>query len=185
MLSTHALGLAPSSRRAAFSPGKARPSMQNNVMKNALRSSILKRSILTQSLKPKDGTTILNKQRLQRPSSPHFTIYEPQLTWVGSIFNRITGVGLGFLLYGFSLAYLVAPGTFDSAHVIEFVHGLPDSVKYTGKFILALPFSFHSWNGIRHLLWDSGKFLTVKGAYSTGYAVLGATAISTLVLMFQ
>ncbi|KAJ4501207.1 cytochrome b subunit of succinate dehydrogenase, Sdh3p [Lentinula lateritia] len=142
-------------------------------------------SIQTQSLKPEDGTTILNKQRLQRPSSPHFTIYEPQLTWVGSIFNRITGVGLGFLLYGFSLAYLVAPGTFDSAHVIEFVNGLPDAVKYTGKFILALPFSFHSWNGIRHLLWDSGKFLTVTGAYSTGYAVLGATAISMLVLMFQ
>ncbi|KAJ3905738.1 SDHC, cytochrome b subunit of succinate dehydrogenase [Lentinula edodes] len=137
MLSTHALGLTPSLRRAAFSPGKARPSMQNNVMKNAIRSST--------SLKPEDGTTILNKQRLQRPSR------------------------LGFC----------------AAHVIEFVHGLPDAVKYTGKFILALPFSFHPWNGIRHMLWDSGKFLTVKGVYSTGYAVLGATTISTLVLMFQ
>lgn len=130
-------------------------------------------SVQTQSLKPEDGTTILNTQRLQRPSSPHFTIYEPQLTWIGSIFNRVTGVGLGFcacmrfsaltltklvpVLYGFSLAYLVAPGTFDSTHVIEFVGGLPDVVKYAGKFILALPFTFHSWNGIRHLLWDSGK----------------------------
>jgi hypothetical protein len=37
---------------------------------------------------------ILNKQRLLRPSSPHFTIYQPQLTWLGSIFNRVTGVAL-------------------------------------------------------------------------------------------
>ncbi|KAJ3926027.1 MAG: SDHC, cytochrome b subunit of succinate dehydrogenase [Lentinula lateritia] len=176
MLSTRALGLAPALRQAA-----------NHVLRTVIRSSIIKRSVQTQSLKPEDGTTILNTQRLQRPSSPHFTIYEPQLTWIGSIFNRVTGVGLGFfpVLYGFSLAYLVAPGTFDSTHVIEFVGGLPDVVKYAGKFILALPFTFHSWNGIRHLLWDSGKFLTVKGAYSTGYAVLGATAISTIVLMFQ
>ncbi|KAJ4501447.1 SDHC, cytochrome b subunit of succinate dehydrogenase [Lentinula lateritia] len=179
MLSTRALGLAPALRQAAFSPAR------NHILRTVIRSSIIKRSVQTQSLKPEDGTTILNTQRLQRPSSPHFTIYEPQLTWIGSIFNRVTGVGLGFLLYGFSLAYLVAPGTFDSTHVIEFVGGLPDVVKYAGKFILALPFTFHSWNGIRHLLWDSGKFLTVKGAYSTGYAVLGATAISTIVLMFQ
>ncbi|KAJ3875746.1 SDHC, cytochrome b subunit of succinate dehydrogenase [Lentinula edodes] len=179
MLSTRALGLAPALRQATLFPAR------NHVLRTVIRSSIIKRSVQTQSLKPEDGTTILNTQRLQRPSSPHFTIYEPQLTWIGSIFNRVTGVGLGFLLYGFSLAYLVAPGTFDSTHVIEFVGGLPDVVKYAGKFILALPFTFHSWNGIRHLLWDSGKFLTVKGAYSTGYAVLGATAISTIVLMFQ
>jgi succinate dehydrogenase/fumarate reductase cytochrome b subunit len=36
---------------------------------------------------------ILNKQRIHRPSSPHFTIYQPQLTWIGSIANRVTGVG--------------------------------------------------------------------------------------------
>lgn len=61
------------------------------------------------------------------------------------------------VLYGFSLAYLIAPGTFDSAHIIEFVGGMPDAVKYAGKAILALPFAFHSWNGLRHLSWDMGK----------------------------
>lgn len=61
------------------------------------------------------------------------------------------------VLYGFSIAYLVAPGTFDSVHVVEFVAGLPDAVKYGGKALLALPFTFHSFNGLRHLAWDSGK----------------------------
>ncbi|KAE9390366.1 SDHC, cytochrome b subunit of succinate dehydrogenase [Gymnopus androsaceus JB14] len=176
MLSTRALGLGPSLRRAAFTP----------VFALVLESGTFSNSVQTKSLKPEDGMTILNTQRLQRPSSPHFTIYQPQLTWIGSIFNRVTGVALSVLLYGFSLAYLVAPGTFSSANVIETVAGLPDAVKYAGKFILALPFTFHSFNGLRHLAWDMGKFMTVKGAYSSGYAVIGATAISTVYLaVFQ
>lgn len=60
------------------------------------------------------------------------------------------------MLYGFSLSYLVAPGTFDSAHIIDLVAGLPDIVKYTGKTLLAFPFAFHFSNGIRHLVWDTG-----------------------------
>jgi succinate dehydrogenase (ubiquinone) cytochrome b560 subunit len=41
-----------------------------------------------------ENLEMLNKQRSVRPNSPHFTIYQPQLTWLGSIANRITGVGL-------------------------------------------------------------------------------------------
>lgn len=52
------------------------------------------RTIKTNSLTPQAGDAILNEQRLKRPSSPHFTIYQPQLTWVGSIFNRMTGAAL-------------------------------------------------------------------------------------------
>ncbi|KAH9838713.1 SDHC, cytochrome b subunit of succinate dehydrogenase [Rhodofomes roseus] len=152
---------------------------------NALRMVVPKRGIKTQSLPPSSMTEILNTQRLKRPSSPHFTIYQPQLTWLGSIANRMTGSALSVLLYGYALAYLVAPGTFDSAHVIEFVAGLPDAVKYTGKAILAAPFAFHSWNGLRHLSWDAGKFLSLKGAYQSGYAVLGATAVTTVALVLM
>lgn len=61
------------------------------------------------------------------------------------------------VLYGFSIAYLIAPGTFDSQHVIEVISGLPEGVKYAGKVILAAPFAFHSLNGIRHLSWDLTK----------------------------
>lgn len=120
--------------------------------------------------------------------------------------------GNEIVLYGFSLAYLIAPGTFDSTHVVEFVAGLPDAVKYAGKAILAAPFAFHSFNGLRHLGWDMGRcmsfdylfgpwrhvmnlhsrsfastmtVLTVKGAYASGYAVLGATALSTVALVLM
>ncbi|KAF9557101.1 succinate dehydrogenase cytochrome b560 subunit [Agrocybe pediades] len=177
MLSTRALGLGPALRKAAFAPNLVR----NQV---ALRNVVGKRSIQIQSLPPSANTEILNKQRLNRPSTPHFTIYQPQLTWLASIANRVTGVGLSVLLYGFSIGYLIAPGTLDSAHVIEFVAGLPDAVKYAGKAILAAPFAFHSLNGIRHLTWDLNKFTSVKGVYQTGYAVLGLSAVSTIYLTF-
>lgn len=61
------------------------------------------------------------------------------------------------VLYGFSIAYLIAPGTFDSVHVVEFIAGLPEGVKYAGKAVLAAPFAFHSLNGLRHLSWDMVK----------------------------
>lgn len=178
MMTSRALGLGPALRQAAFAPRAVR----NNAV---LRNAIGRRTVKTNSITPQAGDAILNQQRLKRPSSPHFTIYQPQLTWLGSIANRVTGAGLSVLLYGFGIAYLVAPGTFDSQHVIAFVHDLPEAVKYAGKFILAAPFSFHAINGLRHLAWDTGKFLSVKGAYSTGYAVLGATAVSTIVLLLK
>lgn len=105
------------------------------------------------------------------------------------------------VLYGFSLAYLFAPSTFSSVNIIEFVAGQPEWVKVAEKTILAAPFAFHSLNGLRHLAWDTGKclsslhpcprcdgsdkckVLTLKGAYRTGYAVLGATAVTTLALV--
>jgi len=168
--------MGPALRRVAFNP---RLAARNQVV---LRNVIGKRAIQTESLPPSASEGILNKQRLSRPSSPHFTIYQPQLTWIASIANRATGGALSVLLYGFSIAYLFAPGTFDSVHIVEFVHDLPEAVKYAGKAILALPFTFHAFNGLRHLSWDLGKFVSLKAAYATGYAVLAATGVSTIVL---
>ncbi|KAJ7160240.1 hypothetical protein C8R46DRAFT_1107453, partial [Mycena filopes] len=148
-----------------------------------IRTTFAKRTVKTESLPASASVDILNKQRLLRPSSPHFTIYQPQLTWTVSIANRGIGGALGALLYGFSLAYLVAPGTFDSVHVVEFVAGLPDAAKYAGKALLAAPFAFHSLNGIRHLAWDMTTFITLNGVYLTGYAVLAGTAATVRLVL--
>ncbi|OSX64830.1 hypothetical protein POSPLADRAFT_1064933 [Postia placenta MAD-698-R-SB12] len=177
MMSTRALGLGPALRSAALKPKFAQVA--------AVRRMVVKRGIQTNSLPPSASQEILNAQRLKRPSSPHFTIYQPQLTWLGSIANRMTGAALSVLLYGYAIAYLVAPTTFDSTHVIELVASLPDAVKIAGKTILAAPFAFHSLNGLRHLSWDMGKFLSLKGAYQSGYAVLGATAVTTVALVLM
>lgn len=75
-----------------------------------IRCITIYRGVQTQSLPPSAASDILNSQRLKRPSSPHFTIYQPQLTWLGSIANRVTGAGLSACASSFlspnSLSYL-------------------------------------------------------------------------------
>ncbi|CUS09077.1 unnamed protein product [Tuber aestivum] len=137
------------------------------------------------NVSPDDACAILVAQRKQRPISPHLSIYQPQLTWYGSAANRITGSVLSVGAYGFFAAYAVAPAFgwhFDSATIAAAFSGLPAAAKFGIKLAVALPFSYHSWNGIRHLLWDTGKALDIKDVYRTGYTVLGLTTISAIYL---
>jgi succinate dehydrogenase cytochrome b556 subunit len=82
-----------------------------------------------------------------------------QLTAGLSIFNRITGVGLSGLLYVGSLVYLFHPmyPALDSAHLVQLVADLPTWFKGSVKLALAGAFTLHSYNGIRHLMWDMGR----------------------------
>ncbi|KAB7496822.1 Succinate dehydrogenase cytochrome B subunit, mitochondrial [Armadillidium nasatum] len=47
----------------------------------------------------------VKNKRLNRPVSPHLTIYKPQITSMLSIAHRGTGLYLAFLVSGFSLGY--------------------------------------------------------------------------------
>ncbi|KAJ7816506.1 hypothetical protein B0H14DRAFT_3475287 [Mycena olivaceomarginata] len=167
-MSTRALGLGSPLRKTLFSPSLARnPSL--------IRTTFAKRAVQTESLPPSAAVDILNKQRLLRPSSPHFTIY-PAADNLDRVDRqpRHRGRAQRFAVWLLPRVPL-RPGTFDSVHVVEF---------YAGKALLAAPFAFHGLNGIRHLSWDMGKFMSIKSVSQTGYAVLGGTAISTVALLF-
>jgi len=128
---------------------------------------------------------LLVYQRLKRPVSPHLSIYQPQLTWYISGLNRIAGVSLAGATYLFALGYLASPYVgwhLESATLAAAFGSLPVVAKVGIKAIAAAPFSFHCWNGLRHLVWDTGKELTLKGVYRTGYVVLGLTGLSTIAL---
>ncbi|EST04591.1 Succinate dehydrogenase/Fumarate reductase, transmembrane subunit [Kalmanozyma brasiliensis GHG001] len=139
----------------------------------------------TTKLSQQQNLDLLNQQRALRPSSPHFTIYQPQITWYLSIINRITGTGLSVLMYAYFAAYAGYPlfgsaEALSSGSITDFVATLPVWFKTAVKIPLALAFSFHSFNGLRHLAWDWGYALTLKGVYSTAYVVMGATALTTV-----
>ncbi|CAE6509933.1 unnamed protein product [Rhizoctonia solani] len=147
---------------------------------------LLVRSVQTESLPPSAATDILNSQRVKRPSSPHFTIYQPQITWLASIANRATGGVLSGALYVFALAYLAGPVVgipVDSAHIVDLVASIPAWFKYAVKGALGMSFSFHSWNGIRHLLWDAGRLMSNGAVRTSGYAVIGLSVATTVGLL--
>ncbi|KAF1804928.1 succinate dehydrogenase flavoprotein subunit 3 SDH3 [Mucor lusitanicus] len=128
---------------------------------------------------------LLHAQRKLRPCSPHLTIYQPQLTWYMSSAHRITGCAMGGALYLGAMAYLAGPVfgySVDANTVVSSFGAAPEAVKMSAKAILALPFTFHASNGIRHLVWDAGKCLDIKGVYNTGYVVLASTVIGTAYL---
>ena len=43
--------------------------------------------------------------------------------------------------------------------------------------------SFHSLNGVRHLIWDTGRALDIRSADILGWVVLAGTVVSTALLM--
>ena len=142
----------------------------------------------TQKIDADAGASILAKQRLSRPVSPHLTIYRPQMTWYLSALNRITGSILSGGLYVFATAYLVAPllgWHLESVNMAAAVATWPVALKAMLKFGIALPFSFHSWNGIRHLVWDMGLEFGNKQVIKTGWTVLGLTLVSSAVLAWM
>lgn len=117
----------------------------------------------------------------KRPLSPHLTIYRPQVTSVLSIFHRATGVAMAIsaaLVVWWLLAAATGPEYF------EFVDGLLTS--WIGGLIMlasAVGFFYHFFNGIRHMWWDIGWGFEMQQVTNSGMAVLGATAVMTVILL--
>lgn len=113
-----------------------------------------------------------------RPLSPHLQVYRPQLTSVLSIFHRLTGVGLGvgtLVLAYWLIAAAMGPEAYECAQ---------DLIGSWLGILLLLGWSvalfYHLCNGIRHLFWDVGYGYEIETLYRSGWAVLLATAILTV-----
>ncbi|KAM9003705.1 succinate dehydrogenase cytochrome b560 subunit, mitochondrial [Sarcophilus harrisii] len=115
-----------------------------------------------------------------RPLSPHITIYSWSLPMMMSITHRGTGVALSAGVSLFGLAALLLPGSFESHLQLVKALGLGSSLIYTAKFALVFPLMYHTWNGIRHLMWDLGKGLKIPQLYQSGVAVLVLTVLSSV-----
>ncbi|EPQ31624.1 uncharacterized protein PFL1_00957 [Pseudozyma flocculosa PF-1] len=159
----------------------------SNLAVRANQIGAVRTAVSTAKMSQGENLELLNKHRASRPISPHMTIYQPQLTWIGSVANRITGASLSALMYGYALAYVAAPHVglgelLTSGSMVDFVAHLPFWLKLGLKVPLAAAFNYHNFNGLRHLAWDYGYCLNLKGVYASGYAVIAATTISTIAL---
>ena len=129
-----------------------------------------------------EGSAAPAASKRARPLSPHLQIYRWQITMSMSILHRITGVGLSFgaLLL---VVWLVAAAT--SAEAYDTVQGLLGSPV---GIILLMGWSwammYHLCTGIRHLIWDMGKGLSIPGVYASDYAALAVSTILTAVIWF-
>ncbi|TKA38302.1 hypothetical protein B0A54_09242 [Friedmanniomyces endolithicus] len=150
--------------------------------------STQRRLAATESMRENDaGTSILARQRLNRPVAPHLMIYKAQITWYLSGLNRITGCLLSGGFYVFGALYLVAPYIgwhLETAVLAAAFAKWPAVLKVGAKVLVALPFTFHSFNGVRHLTWDTASLIDNKKVVQTGWTVVGMTVVSAVLLAF-
>ncbi|XP_022521276.2 succinate dehydrogenase cytochrome b560 subunit, mitochondrial [Astyanax mexicanus] len=120
--------------------------------------------------------------RLNRPMSPHISIYRWSIPMAMSITHRGTGVALSGGISVFAVAALVLPGSFP--HYLDLIHSLSfgPALITLSKFALSFPVAYHTFNGIRHLVWDAGKGLKIPEVYGSGYTVIALTLLTSLAL---
>jgi len=119
-----------------------------------------------------------------RPISPFMIgpYYKPQLTSLMSISHRATGVFLSIVGAPLLIWWIIATASGPQAY--ETLSSFLSS--WLGIIVLAATLacmSFHLLNGIRHLVWDTGRALDIKTAYTAGWLVLIGTVILTAVLL--
>jgi len=114
----------------------------------------------------------------KRPMSPHLQIYDLPLAAKLSILHRATGailfVGLILIV---SVLYISSSniGSWHSLHSF-----LSSWIGKTILFSFTFALYYHLCNGIRHLLWDIGKGLSLKQTELSNKLVLGASTLFTL-----
>ena len=105
-----------------------------------------------------------------RPLSPHLQVYRWQLTMVLSIAHRATGVLLSAALVAFvGWLLAVATGSEPYATVQSMLGSLPGRLLLAG---ITFAFFYHLCNGVRHLVWDAGRWLDIPQVYASGWAVV-------------
>ncbi|MDH3549999.1 MAG: succinate dehydrogenase, cytochrome b556 subunit [Gammaproteobacteria bacterium] len=114
-----------------------------------------------------------------RPLSPHLSVYRWPVTMVTSILHRATGIAM-------AVGFLVLVGwLFDAASGPEVYDKFLGVMNTTIGWVLLVGWSFaffyHLANGIRHLVWDTGRGLEKEQATASAWFVIAASIVLTAI----
>lgn len=112
-----------------------------------------------------------------RPLSPHITIYRWPITMVSSILHRMSGVAMSIGLLVFAAWLMNAASGPDQYRQFEAAMS-----SIAGRVLLiawTLAFFYHLANGIRHLVWDTGRgFEKTQANRSAWFVIIAAFALT-------
>ena len=116
----------------------------------------------------------------ERPLSPHLSIYRWPVTMTLSILHRATGVAMSVGLVVLA-TWLVsaASGVDDYDQFVTLMSTLAGRLLLIGW---SFAFFFHLANGIRHLVWDTGRGFEKRQANASAWFVLVTAAAATALL---
>ncbi|WP_298679482.1 succinate dehydrogenase, cytochrome b556 subunit [uncultured Lentibacter sp.] len=122
-----------------------------------------------------------NGKPVERPLSPHLSIYRPQLTSITSILTRITGNALiisAVLVVWWLLAAATGPGYYAIANSVL--------TSWFGDIVMSLSVLgvwYHYLAGLRHLYFDAGHGLDIPTAEKLGWACLIGSLVLTVITL--
>ena len=117
-----------------------------------------------------------------RPTSPHLGVYKFMYTMSLSIMHRMTGIAaaFGFLaLVWWLMALATGPDAYARAMQLL---GSPLAKLLLVGFTFS--FVYHFCNGIRHLVWDTGRGLERAQARRSGAVVIVAALLLTALVVW-
>ena len=112
-----------------------------------------------------------------RPLSPHLSIYRWPITMVLSILHRATGVAMSFGLVVLT-AWLMRAAAGPESYLV-FARKI--STPFGQLLLIGWSFAFflHAANGVRHLVWDTGRGLEKRQADRSAWFVIILAVLST------
>lgn len=107
--------------------------------------------------------------------------YKPQLTSILSITSRLTGVFMTVVSMPLLLWWVVALAAGPEAYAVAmaFFRSLPGTLLV---LVSTLFLCYHLMNGIRHLIWDTGKMLSLRQIYVSGWSMLAGSIVLFLLV---
>ena len=112
-----------------------------------------------------------------RPLSPHLSIYRWPITMLLSILHRITGVSMALGLIVLTAWLMTAAAGPEQYQYFRAVMGSPFGIVLLIGWTFA--FFLHLGNGIRHLVWDTGRGLERSQANASAWGALFVAAVLT------
>jgi succinate dehydrogenase / fumarate reductase cytochrome b subunit len=112
-----------------------------------------------------------------RPLSPHISIYRWPVTMVSSILHRATGIAMaaGFIvLVGWLFDAASGPDVYA-----KFFAAMDSTLGCVLLVGWSYAFFYHLSNGIRHLVWDTGRGLEIGQATASAWFVIVASVVLT------
>jgi succinate dehydrogenase cytochrome b subunit len=120
------------------------------------------------------------RQAVERPLSPHLSIYARQINMVMSILHRLTGAALYFgtlLLAAWLIAAAMGERPFALVNGL-FAHPIGKLVLFGYTWALA----HHMLGGIRHLIWDTGRGLEIGQVNLLCWLTIVGSVVLTLAI---
>mmetsp|Transcript_1465 Transcript_1465/g.3038 ORF Transcript_1465/g.3038 Transcript_1465/m.3038 type:complete len:171 (+) Transcript_1465:64-576(+) len=137
------------------------------------------RAVATQ---PAAATTLVQRRwqssgKVDRPLSPHLTIYRFGLNAITSVGHRGTGMFMAGALGSAGIGLMVS--SHDLAYFIEAMRDTGFMLPLA-KMAVAGPLSYHFMTGVRHVLWDNIIAHNLNTSYNMSYGIIALSGAITL-----